>query len=67
MVVLLYIYINDFCYYINCLYTTGTGTALRKNRSMRVPVQYSISIVYIVSRPGLRFESANQVGLGSGA
>ena len=30
---------NDFCYYRNCLYTTGTGTALRKNRSMRVPVQ----------------------------
>ena len=37
-----FVYINDFCYYINCLYTTGTGTALRKNRSMRVPVQYSI-------------------------
>ena len=32
---------NDFCYYRNCLYTTGTSTALKKNRSMRVPVQYS--------------------------
>ena len=31
-----------FCYYRNYLYTTGTSTALRKNRSMRVPVQYSI-------------------------
>ena len=41
MVVLL-VYVNDFCHYINCLYTTGIGTALRKNRSMRVPVQYSI-------------------------
>ena len=41
----------------------GTGTALRKNRSMRVPVQYSTqSIVYIVSRLGLRFGSANRVG-----
>ena len=37
-----YIYINDFCYYRNYLYTTGTGTTLRNNRSMRVPVQYSI-------------------------
>ena len=25
MVVLL-VYVNDFCYYINCLYTIGTGT-----------------------------------------
>ena len=43
-VVILLVYVNDFCYYRNCLYTTGTGTALRKNRSMRVPVyrQYSI-------------------------
>ena len=41
MVVLL-VYVNDFCYYINCLYTTGAGIALRKNRSMRVLVQYSI-------------------------
>ena len=44
MVVLL-VYVNDFCYYRNCLYTTDTGTALRKNMSMRVPVQYSIYIV----------------------
>ena len=36
---------DDFCYYRNCLYTTGTGTALRKNRSMRVPVQYSIQYI----------------------
>ena len=35
------VYVNDFCYYRNCLYTTGTGTALRKNRPMRVSV-YSI-------------------------
>ena len=28
MVVLL-VYVNDFCYYRNCLYTTGTGTTLR--------------------------------------
>ena len=33
-----FVYVNDFCYYRNCLYTTGTGTALRKNRTMRVPV-----------------------------
>ena len=37
-----FVYVNDFCYYINCLYTTCTSTALRKNRSIRVPVQYSI-------------------------
>ena len=41
-VVVLLVYVNDFCYYKNCLYTTGAGTALRKNSSMRVPVQYSI-------------------------
>ena len=41
-VVVLLVYVNDFCYYRNCLYTTSTGTALMKNRSMRVPVQYSI-------------------------
>ena len=34
-----FVYINDFCYYRNCLYTTDTSTALRKNRSMRVPVK----------------------------
>ena len=34
-----FVYINYFCYYRNCLHTTGTSTALRKNRSMRVPVQ----------------------------
>ena len=36
-----FVYVNDFCYYKNCLYTTGTSTALIKNRSMRVPI-YSI-------------------------
>ena len=40
-VVVLLVYVNDCCYYRNWLYTTGTGAALRKNRSMRVPV-YSI-------------------------
>ena len=39
-VVVLFVYVNDFCYYRNCLYTTGTGTALLKNRLMGVPVQY---------------------------
>ena len=37
MVVLL-VYVNDFCYDRNCLYTTGICTVLRKNWSMRVPV-----------------------------
>ena len=32
------VYVNDFCYYKNYLYTTGTDNALMKNRSMRVPV-----------------------------
>ena len=42
-VVVLLVYVNDFCYYRNYLYTTGTGTGtvMRKNRSMRVPVKYS--------------------------
>ena len=34
--------VNDFCYDRNCLYTIGTSTSMRKNRSMRVSVQYSI-------------------------
>ena len=34
-----FVYINDFSFYRNCLYITGTSTTLRKNRSMRVPVQ----------------------------
>ena len=38
MVVLL-VDVNDFCYYINCLYTIGTCTAMMKNRLMRVLVQ----------------------------
>ena len=38
--------------------TTGTSSALRKNRSMRVPV-YSLA-------PRTRFGSANRVKLGSG-
>ena len=37
-----FVYVNDFCYYRNCLYTIGTSTALRKNRSIRVPVQYTV-------------------------
>ena len=40
-----FVYINDFCYYRNCLYNTGISTALRKNRSMRVLVQYSIKYI----------------------
>ena len=46
MVVLL-VYVNDFYYYRNCLYTIGTGTALRKNKSMGVPV-YSIVYRYSI-------------------
>ena len=42
-----FVYVNDFCYYRNCLYTTGTGTALRKNRTMRVPV---ILVVHLEKR-----------------
>ena len=47
---------NDFCYYRNCCVTTGTSLALRKNRSMRVPV-YSLV-------PRTRFGSAIRVGSG---
>ena len=64
MVVLL-VYVNEFCYYRNCLYNTGTGTALRNNRSMGVPVQYTVYSIDSIT-PGLRFGSANRVGPGSG-
>ena len=59
---------NDFCYYRNCLYTTGTGTALRKNRSMRVPV-YKYSTVYrysidnITLRTSVRIRQSGRVGI----
>ena len=62
-----YIYINDFCYYRNCLYTTGTGTALRKNRSMRVPVQYKYidSIDSIAPRTSVRIRQSGRPGSGA--
>ena len=40
--------------------TIGTSSALRKNRSMRVPPVYSVA-------PRTRFGSANRVGPGKGA
>ena len=51
-----FVYVNVFCYYINCCIPTGTSLALRKNRSMRVPV-HSLA-------PRTRFGSAIQVGPG---
>ena len=63
MVVLL-VYVNDFCYYRNCLYTTGTGTALRKNRSMRVPIQYTVySIDSIAPRTSVRIRQSGRTGI----
>ena len=64
MVVLL-VYVNDFCYYRNCLYTTGTGTALRKNKSMRVPVQYIVySIDSLTARTLIRIRQSGRTGIG---
>ena len=59
MVVLL-VYVNDFCYYRNCLYTTGTSTALMKNRSMRVPI-YSIDS--IAPWTSVRIHQSGQIGI----
>ena len=44
----------------------GTGTALRKNRSMRVLVQYSIvySIDSIAPRTSVRIRQSGQAGIG---
>ena len=54
-----FVNVNDFCYYRNCVcITTGTSSALRKNRSMKVPV-YSLA-------PRTRFGSAIRVELGIG-
>ena len=52
-----FVHVNDFCYYRNCLYTI----ALRKNKSIRVPV-YSIDSL----TPRTKFGSANRVESGSG-
>ena len=66
MVVLL-VYVNDFCYYRNCLYTTGTGVSSEKEQVNKSPsTKQYIDIVEIVLRPGLRFGLANRVGPGSG-
>ena len=55
-----FVYVNDFCYYKNCLYTTGTSTALRKNRSIIVPV-YSIDS--ITPRTSVRIRQSGQTGI----
>ena len=55
-----FVYVNDFCYYKNCLYTTGTSTALRKNRSIIVPV-YSID--NITPRTSVRIRQSGQTGI----
>ena len=31
-----FVYVNDFCYYRNCLYTTGTSSAMRKKKKKQV-------------------------------
>ena len=35
--VVLFVYVNDFCYYINCLYTTGTGVSSEKEQVNESP------------------------------
>ena len=55
-----FVYVNDFCYYRNCLYTTGTSTTLRKNRSMRVPV-YSIDS--IAPQTSVRIRQSGRIGI----
>ena len=32
-----FVYINDFCYYRNCLYTTGTGVSSEKEQVNKSP------------------------------
>ena len=32
-----FVYVNDFCYYRNCLYITGTSSALRKKKQVKSP------------------------------
>ena len=32
-----FVYVNDFCYYRNCLYTPGTSSALRKKKQVKSP------------------------------
>ena len=62
--VILLVYVNDFCYYKNYLYTIGTGTALRKNRSMRVPVQYTVySIDSIAPRTSVMIRQSGRIGI----
>ena len=55
-----FVYVNDFCYYKNCLYTTGTSTAIRNKRSIRVPV-YSID--NIAPRTSVRIRQSGRRGI----
>ena len=32
-----FVYVNDFCYYRNCLYITGTSSVLRKKKQVKSP------------------------------
>ena len=35
--VALFVYVNDFCYYRNCLYTTGTCVSSEKEQVNKSP------------------------------
>ena len=41
-----FVYVNDFCYYRNCLYTTGISSALKKKKKKQVK-----NPRYMVSHP----------------
>ena len=64
VVVLLYVQMIFVITEIVCA-PIGTGTALRKNRSMRVPVQHSIIYSIDSIAPRIWFGLANRVGPGS--
>ena len=51
-----FVYVNDFCYYRNCLYTHRYKFSFEKKNSKESQ--------YIVSRLGTWFGSANRVGPG---
>ena len=50
-----FVYVNDFCYYRNCLYTTSTSSALKKKKKKKTSKE---SQIYGFA-PRNRFGSAN--------
>ena len=61
-----FVYVNDFCYYINCLYITGTGVSSEKEQVNKSPstIQYTVyNTDSIPSRTSVTIRQSGQIGI----